>query len=57
MSRTSNDIHDQDTGRLLGGYDYDVQSWVVDGRYVDCGHPEGMDCQCWGRLHEGEETK
>lgn len=35
-------------------YDYDRQAWIVDGRYVRCGHPEAMDCRCYGRLHAGE---
>ena len=37
-------------------YDYDNQAWVEDGKYIRCGHPEDMDCQCYGRLHEGEEA-
>ena len=43
------------SGRILNGYDYDRQAWVVDGRYVRCGHLD--DCDCYGRLHEGEETR
>ena len=35
-------------------YDYDHQAWVEDGKYLRCGHPEGMNCRCWGRTHEGE---
>ncbi len=35
-------------------FDYDNQAWTKDGRYVRCGHPEAMDCQCFGKLHEGE---
>ncbi len=35
-------------------YDYDTQAWVVDGVYVRCGHPDTMQCSCYGRLHEGE---
>lgn len=36
-------------------FDYERQAWVVDGCYVRCGHPEGMEtCICFGRLHEGE---
>lgn len=36
-------------------FDYDRQAWVVNGCYVRCGHPEGMEtCICYGRLHEGE---
>jgi len=44
-------------GRLINGYDYKNQAWVVDGRYCRCGHPENMKCNCYGRLHEGEETQ
>lgn len=36
------------------GYDYEHQAWVEDGRYVRCGHPEDMGCQCYGKAHEGE---
>ena len=35
-------------------YDYNNQAWIVDGRYERCGHPETMDCGCYGRLHAGE---
>ena len=35
-------------------YDYDLQVWIVNGRYQGCGHPETMDCRCYGRLHNGE---
>jgi hypothetical protein len=40
--------------RQADHFDYAKQAWVVDGRYVRCGHPEAMNCQCYGRLHEGE---
>jgi len=43
-------------GRLLNGYDYDHQAWVVDGHYIRCGHPESMNCGCYGREHEGEKN-
>ena len=36
-------------------YDYDNQAWVVDGKYVRCGHHDTMSCSCFGKLHEGEE--
>jgi len=42
--------------RLMNGYDYERQAWVKNGRYVRCGHPASMDCGCYGREHEGEET-
>ena len=35
-------------------YDYDNQAWSRDGKYVRCGHPESMDCKCYGKEHEGE---
>ena len=43
-------------GRLINGFDYINQAWVADGVYVRCGHPETMDCGCYGRTHEGEKT-
>ncbi len=35
-------------------FDYVNQAWVRDGKYVRCGHPDTMNCDCYGRLHEGE---
>ncbi len=55
MSRTSNDLYRN--GRLWEGYDYENQSWVKDGKYRRCGHPENMNCQCYGKLHDGEDTQ
>ena len=40
----------------MDGYDYIHQAWVRDGRYVECGHPFDMACNCYGRKHEGQET-
>lgn len=37
-------------------FDYTNQAWVVNGKYVRCGHPETMDCQCYGKVHEGESV-
>ena len=34
-------------------YDYTNQAWVVNGRYVRCGHLL-PNCGCYGTLHEGE---
>ena len=42
--------------KLWNGYDYDNQAWVQYGRYLRCGHPDNMDCQCYGKLHAGEKT-
>lgn len=41
-------------GRLFNGYDYTRQTWVADGVYVRCGHPESTKCSCYGRQHAGE---
>jgi hypothetical protein len=53
--RTSNDEYKGK--RLMNGYDYKNQAWVIDGKYVKCGHSEGMNCKCYGKIHYGEETK
>ena len=55
MSRTSTNEYQE--GRLINGYDYYRQAWVVNGRYVRCGHPEEMDCKCYGRLYQGKMTE
>ena len=52
--RTSNDTFIN--GRLIHGFDYDNQAWAKDGVYLRCGHPENMDCNCYGRIHAGEKT-
>ena len=54
MIRQSINEYKED-GKLHNGYDYEKQSWVVDGKYVRCGHPDEMDCGCYGREHEGEK--
>ena len=54
MSRERQDERDE-AGRLVNGYDYDKQAWVVNGRYVACGHPAALACGCYGRQHAGEE--
>lgn len=35
-------------------YDYENQAWIVNGRYVRCGHVS--PCGCYGKLHEGEQA-
>jgi len=37
-------------------YDYKNQVWIKEGKYLDCGHPETMDCQCYGRLNSGKKA-
>jgi hypothetical protein len=51
IMNTNNMNHEWD------GYDYHNQAWVSGGTYVRCGHPETVNCSCYGRLHEGEAYK
>ncbi|MDD5007298.1 MAG: hypothetical protein PHC68_02710 [Syntrophorhabdaceae bacterium] len=54
--RNSNDQYDNQ-GRLINGFDYKHQAWVLNGVYVRCGHPENMDCRCYGKDHVGEKPE
>lgn len=36
------------------GFDYRNQAWIKGYKYERCGHPESMDCGCFGRDHAGE---
>ena len=54
MTRTSSDQYIN--GRLINGYDYHNHAWVQQGVYIRCGHPNEMNCNCYGKLHEGEST-
>lgn len=54
MTRVSDNYYSG--GRLIDGYDYENQAWVLHGKYVRCGHPESMNCRCYGKLNEGECT-
>ena len=42
--------------KLLNGYDYDNQAWVVDGKYVRCGHPETMGRSQIAARRKGRES-
>ena len=46
----------QATEKLSCSYDYKNQAWIADGRYVRCGHPEHLNCNCYGKTHEGERA-
>ena len=35
-------------------FDYEKQVGINDGKYQRCGHPETMNCKCYGKEHEGE---
>ena len=43
-------------GTMIKGshFDYVHQAWTKDGKYVRCGHPASMNCDCYGKAHEGE---
>ena len=43
-------------GFLWSGFDYARQAWVKDGKYLRCGHPQTMNCGCYGKEHEGENV-
>ena len=53
MSRLSNDQYKN--GVLFNGYDYQNQAWVQNGVYIACGHPETMQCHCFGTINAGEK--
>jgi hypothetical protein len=53
MSRTSRDQFDE-AGRLVNGFDYDLQCWVRKYIVQDCGHKQGTGCGCFGRCNWGQ---
>jgi len=52
MSRLSYDQFDAQ-GKLVNGYDYDRQCWVLLGIVQPCGHPS-LDPCCYACQHAGE---
>lgn len=43
-------------------YDYDRQAWTVINAagvrvYIRCGHPDDMECGCYGRAHHNQPVK
>lgn len=54
MSRQSGNQFDPTTGQLINGFDYYNQAWVVNKKYIRCGHPDSMECGCYGRINEGK---
>lgn len=55
MSRTSTNQLSAD-GILINGFDYENQAWVINGVYMDCGHPEAGEVMApfMGLREEGE---
>ncbi len=35
-------------------FNYDYQCWIVNGVIKRCGHPETMNCKCFGKTHAGK---
>lgn len=52
MTRQSTDERGPD-GRLMNGFDYDLQVWVRDGIVQPCAHPASMACGCKARRYAG----
>lgn len=52
MRMGQNEIIDD---KVYNGFDYEHQAWVMNGKYVKCGHPDSMECGCYGKDHEGED--
>lgn len=56
MSReSSNDM--TPFGIIRNGFSYRRQCWIKDFIIQRCGHPETMDCGCFGRVHAGEQAR
>jgi hypothetical protein len=34
-------------------FNYENQCWIVDGIIQRCGHPEEMQCGCFGKVYAG----
>lgn len=49
-------IQEINTSEKATYYDYANQAWIRNGKYIRCGHPENMNCGCYGRTHEGEQV-
>lgn len=41
-------------GKLYNGFDYERQVWIIEGIVQRCGHPETVNCGCYGKSHAGE---
>lgn len=35
-------------------FDYKNQAWLMNGKYIPCGHPNRPACGCYGAIHAGE---
>ena len=42
------------TNTEVNGYDYVNQAWYMNGVYVRCGHPDTMNCECYGKINAGK---
>lgn len=55
MSRQS--TNQMQAGVIRNGYSYSNQVWILEFVIQDCGHPEAMTCNCFGRQHAGEQAR
>jgi hypothetical protein len=44
-------------GVIKNGYSYAHQCWIENFIIQRCGHPDSLDCQCFGKIHEGEQAR
>ena len=56
QSEKARDSHGTNYDKGLS-FNYKYQAWVRYGIFVRCGHKEAMNCQCYGRIHEGERVE
>lgn len=49
--------NEMQAGVIKNGFSYTHQCWIRDFVIQRCGHPETMDCGCFGKRHAGEQTR
>lgn len=52
MRESRNEMKD---GKLVNGFDYDLQVWVIDGVIQECGHPTNMQDVCNACKYQGKK--
>lgn len=49
--------NEMQAGVIKNGFSYTHQTWIKDFIVQRCGHPQQMNCQCFGKKHEGEQVR
>lgn len=44
-------------GVIVNGFSYTRQVWIKEFIIQGCGHPETLDCGCFGKQHAGEQAR